>query len=109
MKSIDWYSHYKNKFKSFDFNQSDLENFYEQDKVFIDYILNLQPKKIIEAGSGLARDSLVLESKGIPVTLLDIDNRFLEIGIKNAEHLGLRNLIDIIHGDLFKLSDFIQD
>jgi len=104
---IDWYSHYKNKFSNFDFNKVDTENFYEQDKIFIDYILSLKTNKIIEAGAGLARDSLVLASKGISVTLFDIDERFLEIGNKNAKHLGLENLIDTKNGDLFQFSKAI--
>lgn len=104
MKIIDWYSHYKNKFSTFDFSESDLELFYKQNQIFIDYIFNEKTNSIIEAGSGLSRDSLVLASKGIQVTLFDIDQRFLDIGRKNAERLNVGNMIKTVQGDLFDFS-----
>jgi SAM-dependent methyltransferase len=108
MKNIDWYSHYKTKFNNLDFKQSDLEKFYKEDRELIDYISQYNPRKVIEAGAGLARDSLVLASKGIQVTLFDIDNRFLEIGNKNAERMGLQNFVDTRHGDLVNFSSYFS-
>jgi ubiquinone/menaquinone biosynthesis C-methylase UbiE len=109
MKNIDWYSHYKIKFPTFNFTKSDLETFYRQNQTLIDYIINAKPTSIIEAGSGLSRDSLVLASKGVRVTLFDIDQKFLDLGMKNVERLNIKNMVRIVQGDLLNFSSIILD
>jgi 2-polyprenyl-3-methyl-5-hydroxy-6-metoxy-1,4-benzoquinol methylase len=103
---IDWYKHYKGKFSSLKFKKENLLEFYKQDKEFIDTVLQSHPKKIIEVGAGLARDSFALSSFGIEVTIFDIDENILAMVSENAKRMNLP--INIIHGDFFDLSKYIS-
>ena len=109
MHDTDWYSHYQQRLGRLDFESDDLDRFYAQNSEFIDYVLQREPKRLIEAGAGLARDALVLahRAKDVSVTLFDIDQRFLDLGEKNAKRLGLQDRLDTRQGDLLQLSSTV--
>jgi SAM-dependent methyltransferase len=104
-KNIDWYRHYQKKLPRLNFHPQDLNIFYQQNKPLIDVILSLNSRAVIEAGSGLARDSFVLASKGISVTLFDINARLLKIAQENAKKVDIE--VETIQGDLLTFSRYI--
>ena len=102
---IDWIQHYKNKLGKISFIKEDFEQFYKETKPFIDIILSYKPERVIEIGSGLARDSLLLAQRGVDSTAFEIDKTILEASLETANNLGVH--LNIIQGDFFDLSKYI--
>jgi 2-polyprenyl-3-methyl-5-hydroxy-6-metoxy-1,4-benzoquinol methylase len=103
---IDWFQHYNSKLASLDFKKTDLNKFKRQNKALLRKIISFKPRRIIEVGCGLARDSFVLASKGFDVTVLDRDPRILQLAKKNSKNLGLH--LKIIKGIFFHLQKTVK-
>ena len=103
---IDWFQHYQRKLDSLDFKTSDLNRFKSQNRALLRKIVSLKPRRIIEVGCGLARDSFVLASKGFNVTVLDRDSRIVELAKRNSNNLGLHP--KIIKGNFFHLQKIVK-
>ena len=100
-EEIDWYAHYQKKLDDLDFSSEHLPRFHDQHRALIDTILEKKPKRVLEAGCGLCRDSMVLSDAGIEVTVLDRDDRLLKVASENCKRMGLS--INFISGDFFDL------
>ncbi len=103
---IDWIKHYKNKLGKISFNREDFDRFYLETKPFIDIIISYKPKRIIEIGSGLARDSLLLAQRGVDSTAFEINKKLLEASLETANNLGVH--LNTIEGDFFNLTKYIE-
>lgn len=103
---IDWIQHYKNKLGKISFNIEDFQKFYIETKPYIDIIMAHNPKRVIEVGSGLARDSLLLAQHGIKSTAFEIDEKLLNASKESAENLKVD--LDTICGDFFNLDKYIR-
>lgn len=102
---IDWIKHYTKKLGKISFTKEDFEQFYIETKPFIDIILSHKPKRVIEIGSGLARDSILLGQRGIDSTAFEIDKTLLEASKESANNIGVN--LETIEGDFFDLSKYI--
>lgn len=95
-KILSWSNYYK-KIPNI---EKFIGNLYGQ-KEFIQKIVSLNPKKILEVGGGSATMSIFLSYLGIDVTAIDIDKKLLKKQEKITKRYNAK--INIQYADAFKL------
>lgn len=89
----------KKKYKPFSRPWSKL--YFTEMQIFIDSLLkDIKEPKILEAGSGAGKDSLVLKHPNLKITLLDISEEALKVARVYTKGFGKKNVKYICH-DLF--------
>lgn len=102
VNKIDWYHHYLSK-KVILTTPSTYGQLVGEERPFLKVVRRYAPKggKILEAGCGLARTAIVMAKNGYRVTVLDRDEKMLELARQNARMVSAH--LRFLKMDFFRL------